>query len=442
MKRTGFPLVLLAMALLAFSYALVGHQTVRAQAEAPLILVMTADGPIEPAMQDYLRRGIQTAEQRNAEALIIQLDTPGGGLETMKGIISDIRGSSVPVIIYVTPRGAWAASAGALVTMAAHASAMAPETTIGASIPIDSSGGDLQHDLRTKEVNMLQDTIHPFVEPRGQAATRLAESMIEEGKTATETEALNAKLIDFVAVDLNDLLKKLDGFSLRLAAGDRTLRTSNAVTESLDMSLIEELLLILTDSNIAFLLLNLGMLAIMIELTHPGAWVPAFTGVVCLALAFYGIGRLPVNWFGLLFMATAFVLFVLDIKAPTHGALTSAGVASLIIGSLVLFNSPGVPQFQHVSVPLVIGVGISIGLLFAAILTYALRAQRNPVQTGAQAYIGKTGFAKTDFGLTGQVQVESELWTAEPIPGSQAISKGDRIEVVEVKGLRLKVKKL
>jgi membrane-bound serine protease (ClpP class) len=165
-------------------------------------------------------------------------------------------------------------------------------------------------------------------------------------------------------------------------------------------------------------------------------------GVVCLALAIYGLGLLPVNWFGLIFIVTAFVLFLLDIKTPTHGALTVAGVASFIVGALVLFNSPGVPQFQRVSVPLVVGVGIFIGLLFAAIISFALRVRHSPIQMGVEAIIGKIGFAKTDFGLAGQVQVGSELWSAEPAAGSGTIGKGDRVEVVEVKGLRLRVRKV
>jgi membrane-bound serine protease (ClpP class) len=360
----------------------------------------------------------------------------------MKEIISDIRASEVPVIIYVTPRGAMAASAGTLITLAGHASAMAPETIIGAASPVDSSGGDLDSTLKAKQVEALKAIVRSLAERRGAAAVTLAEDMIEKARAVSADEALKVHLIDFVATDLNDLLHKLDGFTVSLQSGDRALHTAEATTESLDMTLIEELLLILTDSNVVFILLSLGVLALQIELSHPGAWVPGFTGVVCLALAFYGIGLLSVNWFGLIFIATAFVLFILDLKAPTHGALTAAGVASFIVGALVLFNSPGVPQFQRVSVPLVIGVGISIGLMFAVILTYALRAQRNPIQAGVETLIGKNGHAVSDFEPAGQVQVGSELWTAEAASGSDKIGKGDRVEVVEVKGLRLKVRKV
>jgi membrane-bound serine protease (ClpP class) len=434
MKRTRSLLVFAAMVFFA-------AWKVEAQSEQPLILVIHANGPIAPAMLEYIQRGIDTAEQRGAEALILQLDTPGGDLGSLDHIIQAIRASSVPVVIYVAPNGAMAGSAGALVTMAGHVAAMAPEAAIGASSPVDSSGQDLSATEKAKASEIMKATIRPLVERRGQAATQLAQDMIDHAKAVSANEALQAHLIDFVAPSVDDLVRQLDGFSVSLAGGPRTLHTSGARTESVDMSLIEQLLLVLTDANIVFILLAVGVLAVQVELTHPGAWVPGFIGVTCLALAIYGMGLLPVNWFGLTFIITAFVLFILDIKAPTHGALTVAGVASFIAGALVLFNSPGVPQFQRVSVPLVVGVGISIGLMFAGILTYALRAQHLPLQMGAATVIGKFGTAKSDFQLGGQVQVDSELWTAEPAAGSAQIHAGDKIEVVDVKGLRLKVRK-
>ena len=421
---------------------LLAVHSVHAQTSQPLVLVMNASGPIEPAMQDYIQRGINTAEQRAAEVLIIQLDTPGGDIESLTHIIEAIRASTVPVVVYVAPNGAMAGSAGALVTMAGHLAAMAPEAAIGASSPVGSGGTDLSATEKAKVSQIMKATIRPLVERRGPAATQLAQDMIDNAKAVSAKEALQAHLIDFIAVNTNDVIKQLDGRTVTLATGPRALHTANAVSEPIDMSLIEQLLLILTDSNIVFILLAVGVLALQVELTHPGAWVPGFVGVACLALAIYGLGLLPVNWFGLIFMATAFALFILDIKAPTHGALTVAGVASFIVGGLVLFNSPGVPQFQRVSVPLVIGVGVSIGLLFAGILTYALRAQREPIQTGADRLIGKHGTARSEVGLSGQVQVESELWSAEAAQGSPLIGKGDKVEVVEIKGLRLRVRKV
>jgi membrane-bound serine protease (ClpP class) len=198
----------------------------------------------------------------------------------------------------------------------------------------------------------------------------------------------------------------------------------------------------LTDPNIVFLLIAIGTQAIFIELGSPGGWVAGFIGVVALALATYGMGILPVNYFGIIFIIISFVLFILDVKAPTHGALTAAGIGSFVVGALVLFNSAGTPEFARVSVPLVITVALLIAAMFTAILSFALRALKAPIRTGQESVVGKTGFAKTDFAPDGTVRVGSELWSAEKANSTEAISKGERIEVVEVEGLRLKVKKI
>jgi len=436
MKRVSLLFVFLAALLLAF-------QTVHAQSSQPLALVMTADGAIGPPMLEYIKRGVQTAERRDAEVLIMQLNTPGGDLLTTLDIIATIRASNVPVVVYVAPRNAIAGSAGALVTMAGHAAAMAPETVIGASSPISSSGANLDSDARAKATNAAKASIREFVEPRGKDALALADSMIDEAKAATANEALQVHLIDFVAENTDALLKSLDGFTVQVNEKPRTLHTANAHTEPLDMSFIERFLLLLTDPNIVFTLLSIGTTALLIEISSPGGWVAGFVGVVCLSLAVYGFGILPVNWFGIIFLLTAFVLFILDIKAPTHGALTTAGVASFIIGALVLFNSASTPQFQRVSVPLVISFGIFLGLVFFGILMFALRTTHVPLSVGVQSYIGKAGTARTPVEEGGgQVQLGSELWTAEPASGSETIGKGDKVEVVEIKGLRLKVRKI
>jgi membrane-bound serine protease (ClpP class) len=435
MKRLGFLFIFLAALLMAF-------QPAHAQSDAPLAVVMTADGPIMPPMYEYIKRGVEVADQRGAEILVIQLNTPGGSIDTMLKIIDNIRASNIPVVVYVAPKGAIAGSAGALITMAGHVSAMAPETAIGASSPIGGSGENLESTLEAKQKEILKAKARTLVSQRGTDAVTLAESMIDSAKAVTVDEALKAKLIDFGADDLEDLLQVLDGFTVQMNDGPRTLNTTNIETSPLNMSFIEEFLLFLTDPNIAFLLLAIGVQAVLIEISSPGGWVAGFIGVVCLTLAVYGMGVLPVNWFGIIFLLTAFVLFILDIKAPTHGALTTAGVASFIIGALVLFNSPGVPQFQRVSVPLVVATGFAIGLLFMVMLVYALRALKVPVSAGIESLIGKTGTARTLVEAGGgQVQLGSELWSAESVDSSEPIGKGDRVEVVEVKGLRLKVRK-
>ena len=427
--------------LLLLFLAFTTFQPVFAQTRDPIAVILTADGPIMPPMLEYIRRGIETAEQRNAEVLVIQLNTPGGSVETMLEIIKEIRASNVPVVVYVAPRNAFAASAGAMITISGHAAAMAPETSIGAASPISSSGENLNSTAATKAKEIIKAFIRPFVTPRGEKAVELAEAMIDDAIAVTAEEALETGLIDFVSDDLEDLLQSLNGFTVQMEDGAYKLNTENIDVQPLEISFIEQLLLTLTDPNISFLLLAIGVQAVLIELSSPGGWVAGFLGAVCLTLATYGLGVLTVNWFGIIFLIIAFVLFVLDIKAPTHGALTTAGVASFIVGALVLFNSPGTPQFQRVSVPLVIGTGVFIGLIFFVIMMIALRAQRRPVQTGEESLVGKIGTAKMFEGEAGQVQVESELWSAEKATGSDEIRKGDKIEVVEVRGLRLIVKK-
>ena len=432
----------LILVLILFASFLLAFQPARAQSTAPLALVMTADGPIMPPMLEYIKRGIEVGERRNAEVLVIQLNTPGGSIDTMLEIMRVIRASNVPVVVYVAPKNAIAGSAGAMVTMAGHVSAMAPETSIGASSPISGSGENLNTTAEAKAKEITKASIRPLVAPRGEEALALAEAMIDEAKAATADEALEANLIDFVADDLEDLLQALDGFTVQMNDRTETINTTDIEVDALNMSFIEGFLLFLTDPNIAFILLAIGVQAVLIEISSPGGWVAGFLGVVCLTLAVYGMGVLPVNWFGIIFLLTAFVLFILDIKAPTHGALTVAGVASFIIGALVLFNSPGVPEFQRVSVPLVIGTGFAIGLLFMVILMFALRALHVPVSAGIESMVGKMGTARTAVaGSGGQVQLGSELWTAESVDSSEPIGKGDRVEVVEVKGLRLKVRK-
>lgn len=413
----------------------------QAQSNGGEALFLVADGPVSSSMAGFIERGIATAEQRGSELLIIQLNTPGGGVTVMNRIVQEIRASSVPVVVYVAPAGAMAGSAGTLITLAGHAAAMAPETAIGAASPVGSQGEDLGETMAAKEKNILRATARSLAERRGPEAVQLAESTIQDAEAASSTEALSTGLVDIVARDPRDLLNQLDGREVTLDDGTVIrLETRGIPIVPLQTTFIETLLNLLTNPNIVFVLMTIGVQAILIELSSPGGWVAGFIGVVCLAIAIYGLIDLPVNWFGIVFLIISFVLFILDIKAPTHGALTIAGVGTFILGALMLFNSPGVPQFQRVSVPLVIGTGIFTAAGFFTILTIALRAQRAPAAMGRETLIGKTGTARTGLNPNGTVQVAGEQWSAHIPEGEAPIPAGTRVVVVAVDGLRLVVR--
>jgi membrane-bound serine protease (ClpP class) len=432
----------IALFLLIFLLLSLSLLPAQAQTNNPQILVAEIEGPLTPSWPGYLERVIETAERRGVELIIFQINTPGGSTDLMQGMVELMRGSAIPIVVYVAPRGAMAGSAGTVITLAGHAAAMAPETIIGAASPVGSQGEDLGETISTKLKEAIRAQVRTLAANRSPEAIALAEATIEEAKAVSAEEALQIGLIDFIAKDIHDLLSQLDGFTVSTVAGEITLDTENAEISTMQLSFIEELLAMLTNPNIVFILLSIGVQAILIELSSPGGWVAGFIGVVALSLAAYGLGVLPVNWFGLIFLATAFVLFVLDLKAPTHGALTAAGIGSLIVGALVLFNSPATPEFQRVSVPLVVATSLLTGGVFAVALTFAIRAQKTPIRMGQEALVGRIGTVKQEipaFGA-GQVQLASELWTAELAEEGKPIPKGSRVEVVAVQGIRLKVR--
>ena len=414
---------------------------VQAQSDAPQVLVLTAHGPLTPAMAEYLSRGIKIAEQRGAELLVLQLNTPGGSTDLMGEMVTSIRNSQVPVVIYIAPQGAIAGSAGTVITLAGHIAAMAPETAIGAASPVGAQGEDIGETMEAKLKEILRAQVRTLAEKRGQEAVALAEATIESAKAVTVEEAMDAGLVDLIADDVDDLLDQLHGMPIQFLEGEREINTENIEIKALNQTLIEQLLTVLTNPNIVFILLSIGVQAVLIELSNPGGWVAGFFGVVCLSLAAYGLGVLPVNWFGLVFLGTAFVLFVLDIKAPTHGALTTAGVISLMVGALVLFNSPATPQFQRVSVPLVVISSLFTGGIFAAALLFAIRSQRIPIRTGQEAMVGRVGMVTKEipgFG-SGMVRIGGELWSAES-SDEAVIHSGTRVQVTNVEGVRLQVR--
>lgn len=427
-------LVLFIVVLLTYALPQIGV----AQADKQ-VYVITLKGPLTPAMAGYLERGLTNAKEAGAEALIVQLDTPGGSIDLMNRIVQVIRASDVPVIVYVSPRGAIAGSAGTVITLAGHVAGMAPDTAIGAASPVGGQGEDLGETIAVKEKEILKATVRSLAEGRGEAAIALAEATIEDALAASASEALEVGLVDFLAEDLADLLDQIDGRQVD-AQGLKVLDTSGAQVVEVQQRFIEQFLQVLTNPNIVFLLITIGVQALLIEISSPGGWIAGFIGIACLAFGTYGLGILPVNWFGLAFIATAFVLFILEVKAPTHGALTAAGLASFIVGALVLFNSPETPSFLRVSVPLVIGTGIATAAFFMVILTFVIRGQLRPVEVGREALVGRTGEARTDMSPGGMVHVAGELWTATLEDESTTIKAGERVEIVGVDGLRLRVK--
>ncbi len=408
----------------------------------PSVVILTADGPITQILVEYIDRGLELAGEQNADVIIIQLNTPGGSVDIMNSIVQKIRNSEIPVVVYVAPQNAMAGSAGTIVTLAGHLSAMAPETTIGAASPVGTQGEDIGETMESKVKEMLKASVRAIAKNRPPGAIHLAEDTIENAIAVTDEEALEVGLIDIRARDIDDLLTQLDGREVLVSDEAITLHTLNAQMIYVENTFIEDLLQLLINPNLVFILLAIGIQAILIELSNPGGWVAGFLGAVCLLLAIYGMGLLPVNWFGILFIVTAFILFILDVKAPTHGALTAAGAASFITGSLVLFNSVRLPGFPTVSVPLVVGTGLFIAASFFAIVSFAIRALKKPAVMGKESMPGRIGLVIEDLDPQGIVHVAGEQWLAEIAPGEEHIPAGEKVEVVSVDGLRITVKNI
>lgn len=440
-KHIFVPIVFFCLAVLA----LLGPSPAHAQDRQ--VLVAEIDGPVTPAMAGYFERAIEEGERSGAVAVLIVIDTPGGGVGTTQGIVQLFRSASVPVIIYIAPSGAQAASAGSLITAAAHIAAMAPETVVGAASPIDGSGADLGETSYNKVVEDLKATMRNLTERRGPDAVKLAESMIEEARAVTAKEALEVGFIDVIATDIPDLLDQIDGMTVAVNGRDVTIDTNNVTQRNLDMGLIERILHALSNPGLISILLSIGSLAIIIEISHPGGWVAGFVGVVCLGLALYGAGTVEANFLGLALVGLSFALLLLELKTPTVGALAVVGTITLIAGLLVLFNTPQTPQFAHLPLPAAIGVSLPTAALFLFIVTKAVQAQRRPPYTGSEGMIGQTGPVKKKFkpvpgredAFVGTVLVMGELWKAM---ANQPLEGGEEIVVKKMEGFTLHVQRL
>ena len=426
----------IALILLAFSLPLVAQAQTGAHVD-----VMTLDGTIDTWIDGYIQRGISVAEQDGAQAAIIVLNTPGGALNAMQDITNRELNARVPVVVFVYPKGAWAASAGTFVTLAANIAAMAPGTTIGAAHPVDASGQNIPTDENTKVTNFSVGIIKNIAQERGRNATWAANA-VQNSIAATAQEALDQHVIDLMANDLNDLLNKIDGMTVKTAAGEITLHTQRAGINYIDMNLPELFFHTIVDPNLALILLQVGLLAIAVELYNPGATIPAIVGGICLVLAFVALGNLPVNWGGVILIVLSVVAFLIDVKVNSV-VLTVGGFAMFILGGLLLFTpiTPQPPTMPNVSVSpiFLLVLGAAEAAFFLFLLGAVVRSHRFPVLTGKESMVGIGGIATTDLTPAGTVQVKGEVWSA--LAEDDSIKKGDPVQVASVDGLRLKVTK-
>jgi membrane-bound serine protease (ClpP class) len=418
---------------------LFGNHSALAQGTAR-VDVVAVKGVIDPFVAQYLTRGIQLAEQDGAQCLVIQLDTPGGSDNAMRDIVQHMLSSPVPIVVYVSPAGARAGSAGVFITLASDIAAMAPGTNIGAAHPVEITG-EITGTMNTKVTNDAAAYARALAERRGRNAD-WAEEAVRESVSITANEAVEIGVVDLVADDLTDLLEKIDGETVSTALGERRLATSGADIHEISMSLPQQVLHTIVDPNIAYLLFIIGIVGLVAELYHPGAIFPGVTGSICLILAFVAFGSLPVNWGGVALIALAVVLFILDIKVAGY-ALSVGGAIAFILGSLMIFSplapvSPAVPSLV-VSRPLIVVMTIAITAFFVFALSAGIRAQRARVVSGIHALVGATGIATSDLDPQGTVQVKSELWSAVA-DGAEAIRKGEPITVIAVEGVKLKVR--
>jgi membrane-bound serine protease (ClpP class) len=398
--------------------------------------VLTVKGAITPIVAAYIDRGISTAENDGSACLIIELDTPGGSVQVTEEIVQSMKAAAVPIVVYVQPTGAKAASAGTFVTLAAHLAAMAPGTRIGAAHPVDMSGQEMSEAVEAKSVNDSVALIKGLAESRGPEAVAWAESAVRESSSITDDEALQRGVVDLVAKDLPTLVQELDGREVVVNDQAVTLVTQGARINQLPMSAIESLLHTVTDPNIAFLLMTIGLNAIIFELSQPGGYLSGVIGAICLVLALFSLGVLSVNWTGLIFVVLAFILFIADVKAPTHGILTALGVMSFILGSMILFSSP----FAQVSLHLVAAVALSTGAFFAFVIAKVLGIHRRRPITGIEALVGQLAVARSDLDPEGTVFLKGELWQAVVSEGS--VRRGEQVEITEVSGFKLRVRKV
>ena len=396
------------------------------------ILRIRVNDMIHPISDEYIGRGLASAAQAKDAAVVIELTTPGGLIDSTRSIVEKMMTSKVPVIVYVSPAGSRAASAGFFILEAADISAMAPGTNTGAAHPVILGGEKMDDVMKMKMENDAAAFMRTIASRRGRNIA-VAESAVRQSKSFTEDEALQQKLIDYVAPNLDSLLRAVEGRTIRRYDGTTLkLHVAGQAIRDYDMSVKERLLSMLMDPNIAFLLFALGALAIFAELNHPGAVLPGVVGVIAILLALFALNLLPTRYAALSLLIAAFVLFALEAKYATHGVLGIGGIICMIFGALFLVDGP-IPEMRvHLFTALI--VSVPIGLITVFLMTLVLRARRNKVVTGSEGMIGEIGVARTQLEPSGKVFVHGELWNAV---ARTTVASGARVRVSAVDGLRL-----
>jgi membrane-bound serine protease (ClpP class) len=421
-KATLFRILLLALAAIAL----------RAPAQADVVRVVV-DGTINPISDEYIERGIDQAGAQHAQAVLIEIRTPGGLVDSTRSIISKMLASSVPVIVYVYPSGSRSASAGFYILEAADIAAMAPGTNTGAAHPV-LMGTTMDPVMKEKVENDSAAFMRSFVAKRGRNVG-VAESAVRQSKSFTDQEALQQHLIDYVAKDISDLLKQIDGKTITRFDGQKTtLHVSGAHVVDYGMTVKEQILGFLMDPNIAFLIFIIGAAAIYAEFNHPGAVIPGVVGIIFVVLAVFALNLLPLRFAGVALIITAFILFALEAKFATHGVLGVGGIAVMILGALLLVDGP-IPQMR-IRLLTAVAVCIPFGLLTIFLVHIAVRARLNKVVTGERGLIGEVGIAQTQLRPDGKVFVHGEIWNAR---SSTAVDPGGSVRVTAVHDLVLTV---
>jgi membrane-bound serine protease (ClpP class) len=399
------------------------------------VISINVNEGINPSTAEFIHQGIKKAEKENAECLIINLNTPGGLLTSTREIVTNIMQSPVPVIVYVSPTGAHAGSAGVFITLSANIAAMAPGTNIGAAHPVDLQGKS-DAVMNEKVVNDAAAFLRTIAEKRARNV-QWAEDAVRNSVAITEQEALDKKVINIIAINEKDLLTQVDGKQIQLESGSKILHTKNATVETLEMGFFQKVLSRISDPNIAYIIMMLGFYGLLFELFSPGAIFPGIIGVICLILAFYSMSSMPVNYAGLALIIFGIILFLLEVKVISHGMLAIGGTLSVLLGSMILFRSSPVENFVSLSWSVIFSVTAFSVLFFLFIVTMGLRAQRAKPVSGENAMIGQTALTLTPLDPRGQVSLMGEIWSAVAL--SQKIDSNQKVIVKEINELTLYV---